>query len=161
MLKPVCLSPTAQVDPSCLALRTERTHRQPWPNSELTWRPTPPADAVAPPAVDAVPIQVSDGALKHLRRLREEKGDAELLLRVGVRSGGCSGLSYAMDFEAPDKVTPDDSGTRSRPPCRHYACAHAPLSERCTAQRRSVYQLRFSAVRVRAGVFVFGRSAFP
>lgn len=102
--------------------------------------------------MDAVPIQVSDGALKHLRRLREEKGDAELLLRVGVRSGGCSGLSYAMDFEAPDKVTPDDSGARPRPPCRHYACEYAPHTERRTAQRRSVYQLRFSAVRVRAGV---------
>jgi hypothetical protein len=66
-----------------------------------------PAEA---PAVNAIPITVSDGALKHLKRLKADKGDTELLLRVGVRSGGCSGLSYAMDFESPDKVAADDAG---------------------------------------------------
>ena len=59
-----------------------------------------------------MPITLSDKAVKHLERMKEDKGNAELLLRVGVRSGGCSGLSYAMEFEAPDKVGKDDSGAR-------------------------------------------------
>jgi iron-sulfur cluster assembly accessory protein len=57
-----------------------------------------------------VPITLSDAAVKHLKRMREDKREPELLLRVGVRSGGCSGMSYAMDFESPDKVKEDDSG---------------------------------------------------
>ena len=57
-----------------------------------------------------MPITLSDNAVKHLRRMKEDKGDVELLLRVGVRSGGCSGLSYAMDFEDSSKVTAEDSG---------------------------------------------------
>jgi hypothetical protein len=73
--------------------------------------------------VDAIPIQISDNALKHLRRLRAEKDNKDLLLRVGVRSGGCSGLSYAMDFETPDKVAPEDSGMRFH----LSACMFAPL----------------------------------
>lgn len=31
-----------------------------------------------------------------------------LLLQVGVKQGGCSGLSYIMDFEQPDNIKGDD-----------------------------------------------------
>lgn len=31
-----------------------------------------------------------------------------MLLRVGVRQGGCSGMSYNMEFEKPDNIKPDD-----------------------------------------------------
>ena len=30
------------------------------------------------------------------------------MLRVGVRSGGCSGMSYTMDFIGADGIRPDD-----------------------------------------------------
>lgn len=29
-------------------------------------------------------------------------------LQVGVKQGGCSGLSYVMDFEQPDNIKADD-----------------------------------------------------
>lgn len=42
----------------------------------------------APPA-----ITLTEAALKNLKRLRDEVGDETLLLRMGVKSGGCSGGS--------------------------------------------------------------------
>jgi Fe-S cluster assembly iron-binding protein IscA len=36
-------------------------------------------------------ISLSDNALNHLHKLRAESGGDELLLRIGVKSGGCSG----------------------------------------------------------------------
>jgi iron-sulfur cluster assembly protein len=29
-------------------------------------------------------------------------------LQVGVKQGGCSGMSYVMDFEQPDNIKEDD-----------------------------------------------------
>ena len=34
-----------------------------------------------------------------------------MLLRVGVKAGGCSGMSYTMDFESEAKIGPDDTVT--------------------------------------------------
>ncbi len=45
-------------------------------------------------------IQVSDSAAKKLMNLREEEGKpADYFLRVEVKKGGCSGLSYKMNFD--------------------------------------------------------------
>lgn len=52
-------------------------------------------------------IQMTDAALRHLTLLREKQGK-DLCLRVGVRGGGCSGMSYTMDFEDPGNVRSDD-----------------------------------------------------
>lgn len=46
----------------------------------------------------ADPISLSDAALSHLCKLGEEKNEKPIVLRVGVKSGGCSGMSYVMDF---------------------------------------------------------------
>ncbi len=48
-------------------------------------------------AQDGKGILITESAMKQLARLCKEKGDNQLL-RVGVRSGGCSGMSYTMDF---------------------------------------------------------------
>ncbi|EFJ49765.1 iron-sulfur cluster assembly protein [Volvox carteri f. nagariensis] len=54
-------------------------------------------------------ITLTAEALEQLRKLRaEHKNQESLLLRVGVKQGGCSGLSYHMDFETQDKVSEDD-----------------------------------------------------
>lgn len=53
-------------------------------------------------------ILLSEAALNHLLKLRDSQGGQELCLRVGVRGGGCSGLSYTMDFDNPDNLRPDD-----------------------------------------------------
>lgn len=52
-------------------------------------------------------IQLSETALKHLHLLREKQGN-DLCLRVGVRQGGCSGMSYMMDFEQESKIGAKD-----------------------------------------------------
>lgn len=52
-------------------------------------------------------IQMTDVALQHVLSLREKQGK-DLCLRVGVRQGGCSGLSYMMDFEDPSNVKDSD-----------------------------------------------------
>ena len=46
-------------------------------------------------------VTISETALKHLTELMSEEGitpDTHYL-RVGVKGGGCSGLSYVMDFD--------------------------------------------------------------
>ena len=52
-------------------------------------------------------IQMTEAALKQVLSLREQQGK-ELYLRVGVRQGGCSGMSYMMDFEQPDNLQKGD-----------------------------------------------------
>jgi len=51
---------------------------------------------------------LTDAAIRHLKRLQEDAGDDQLILRMGVKSGGCSGLSYVMDFESEDKIAKED-----------------------------------------------------
>ncbi len=52
-------------------------------------------------------IQLSEAALHQVKSLQQKLGE-ELCLRVGVRQGGCSGMSYMMDFEDTSKITPQD-----------------------------------------------------
>ncbi len=52
-------------------------------------------------------IQLTPTALKHIIMLREQQGQ-DLCLRVGIRQGGCSGMSYLMDFEDPSKIRDND-----------------------------------------------------
>lgn len=52
-------------------------------------------------------ILMTDDALKHVLALRQQQG-VDLCLRVGVRGGGCSGMSYTMDFEDPSNIREDD-----------------------------------------------------
>ena len=52
-------------------------------------------------------IQLTEAARNHVLALRERQGK-DLYLRVGVRQGGCSGMSYMMDFEDPSKVREND-----------------------------------------------------
>ena len=45
-------------------------------------------------------IQVSETAAKKIATLKQEDNkDASSFLRVEVKKGGCSGLSYKMDFD--------------------------------------------------------------
>jgi iron-sulfur cluster assembly accessory protein len=60
---------------------------------------SPDAGVDVTPSLD--PITLTDGALAHLKKLGTEKAQNPIVLRVGVRSGGCSGMSYAMDFVEP------------------------------------------------------------
>ena len=54
-------------------------------------------------------VQLTENARAHLSALRDRQpAGVSLLLRVGVRQGGCSGMSYIMDFEKNDNLRPDD-----------------------------------------------------
>ena len=52
-------------------------------------------------------ILMTPAALQQLKNLREQQGK-DLLLRVGVSQGGCSGMSYMMDFIEPETIRDDD-----------------------------------------------------
>lgn len=43
-------------------------------------------------------ITVTERAARRIKEILSERGDPELALRVGIKGGGCSGLSYVLDF---------------------------------------------------------------
>jgi len=46
------------------------------------------------------PLRFSPRAVKEIRRLMDEPGfDKNNILRIGVKGGGCSGLSYVLGFD--------------------------------------------------------------
>ena len=46
------------------------------------------------------PVQISESALKQLRRIKVEQGlDDSHGLRIGVKGGGCSGFTYVLGFD--------------------------------------------------------------
>lgn len=49
-------------------------------------------------------IVLTEKAVNHIKKLRQEVGSESLLLRVGVKQGGCSGMSYVMDFEKEENL---------------------------------------------------------
>jgi len=56
---------------------------------------------------DAV-VTIKPNAMNRLRELRDKQDNPSLVLRMGVRSGGCSGMSYVMDFSSEDSIEEDD-----------------------------------------------------
>lgn len=47
------------------------------------------------------PIEFTDAAIAEVKRLMNEPDfDAAKMLRVGVKGGGCSGMTYVLDFDA-------------------------------------------------------------
>ena len=44
-------------------------------------------------------IKISDSARDRLLHLLDKKSEKNAFVRVGVESGGCSGLSYKLDFD--------------------------------------------------------------
>ncbi len=50
--------------------------------------------------INKTPVTFTNGAVNEIKRLMNEPGfDAERFLRVGVKGGGCSGMTYILDFE--------------------------------------------------------------
>ncbi len=58
-------------------------------------------------AADGKGILITEPAMQQLSRLCLEQGSGKVL-RVGVRSGGCSGMSYTMDFVTDNEIEKDD-----------------------------------------------------
>ncbi|MFC4235940.1 HesB/IscA family protein [Thalassospira xianhensis] len=52
------------------------------------------------------PITLTDAAVEHVSQLLAQRGKPSAGIRVGVRSKGCSGLSYTLEYA--DEVTDFD-----------------------------------------------------
>lgn len=52
-------------------------------------------------------MTLTDNAAKKLQKLKDMEGNHELMLRVYVTGGGCSGFSYGFDFA--DQLDDDDA----------------------------------------------------
>ncbi len=51
-------------------------------------------------------ITITESAVSQILTMKEAEGDDSLMLRFGVKGGGCSGLSYGMGFD--NQKTEDD-----------------------------------------------------
>ncbi|MEK4566087.1 iron-sulfur cluster assembly accessory protein [Alkalihalobacillus sp. FSL R5-0424] len=51
-------------------------------------------------------ITLTDAAVGHIKEMMKAEEDHSLMLRVGVKGGGCSGLSYGMGFD--NEQAPED-----------------------------------------------------
>lgn len=48
----------------------------------------------------SIPVTLTDGAIREIKRLMSaDSFDAAQKLRIGVKGGGCSGLSYILGFD--------------------------------------------------------------
>ena len=56
---------------------------------------------------DGKGILITNDAIEQILNLLKSQIDKKAL-RVGVRSGGCSGMSYTMDFIGTNEINPDD-----------------------------------------------------
>lgn len=46
----------------------------------------------------AAPLQVTPAALVRLQTLLDQRGKASVGIRIGIRTKGCSGLSYTLEY---------------------------------------------------------------
>ena len=56
---------------------------------------------------DGKGILITNDAIEQISNLLKGQSEKKAL-RVGVRSGGCSGMSYTMDFIDCNEINPDD-----------------------------------------------------
>jgi iron-sulfur cluster insertion protein len=64
------------------------------------------SETVNATASGSVGIVIEDSAVARIIALREKQGNPNLMLRVTVLGGGCSGFKYQLDFD--DKTAADD-----------------------------------------------------
>ncbi len=54
---------------------------------------------VTEPTVEEMTLKVTPSAVKEAKRLIAVQGVAGAVVRIGVQGGGCSGLSYNLNFD--------------------------------------------------------------
>lgn len=57
-------------------------------------------------AQQTIPVKLTERAVKRVQQLMARQGDPDLILRIGVRAGGCAGLEYVLKLEK--EVKPQD-----------------------------------------------------
>lgn len=91
--------------PSSISFRSSPSHfnrKKSLSIRSATLEAAPASGGVAPA------ISLTDNALTHLNKMRKDRNE-DLCLRIGVKQGGCSGMSYTMEFEKRENARPDDS----------------------------------------------------
>jgi iron-sulfur cluster assembly protein len=52
--------------------------------------------------VATIPVSLTENAIQEVKRLINEEGfDTTTKLRIGVKGGGCSGMTYVLGFDIP------------------------------------------------------------
>ena len=57
--------------------------------------------------MNAQALEITDNAANKVRQLRDSEGNQDLMLRVYVTGGGCSGFSYGFNFA--ESMNEDDA----------------------------------------------------
>jgi iron-sulfur cluster assembly accessory protein len=98
-------------------------------------------------AKDGKGVLITEPAMRQLAALMQQQGVGKVL-RVGVRSGGCSGMSYTMDFIENEGIQADDERYTYEP-------ADAPSFEVVCDPKSLLYiygmQLDFSSALIGGG----------
>ena len=48
----------------------------------------------------SIPVKLTEGAIREIKKLMQADGfDTTQVLRVGVKGGGCSGMTYVLGFD--------------------------------------------------------------
>ena len=50
--------------------------------------------------INQIPVTLTESAVKEIKKLMNEAAHTGQYLRIGVKGGGCSGMSYLLGFEA-------------------------------------------------------------
>lgn len=81
-------------------------------------------------------VNIRPKAMDHLQELRRSQGsEGDIFLRMGVRSGGCSGLSYIMDLV---KKVGQNCMLRHGAACPALCTACGPLVETCVCSHQNI-----------------------
>ena len=75
--------------------------------SEMT-QPISPPPAKRPARIRLAAMQLTEAAVGRVKELLEKRGKPAAGIRIGVRTKGCSGLSYTLEF-AEEKGPMDES----------------------------------------------------
>jgi len=67
-------------------------------SEQATIEAPPPGAAQQVEKAGAKSFGITDAAVRQLRKLMEDRGTSTAGLRIAVKGGGCSGLSYTMDW---------------------------------------------------------------
>lgn len=66
-----------------------------------TTRPQPYFCSMNEAVMNEAPVKLSEGAIEEVKRLMDAPDfDHSQFLRIGVKGGGCSGMSYLLGFDA-------------------------------------------------------------
>ena len=91
--------------------------------------------SITPRSVDPQ-VTLTDAAVVKVAELIESEGNPSLMLRVGVKPGGCSGFSYEMFFDSEtndDDIVNEFGGVSVAVDSSGRTCATSITSSRVTA----------------------------